>query len=99
MEQHHGARPRYDVKADLRVQELLDAVRTAGIPPVADRLEMLLGNAGLELQMLREFADAVRGTRDMLTDEFANAEGKDGAKALVAAIRTVLSEDLEELSS
>jgi hypothetical protein len=97
MDEHHGPRPRYDVVGDLRVQELLDAVRAAGLENVAARLETLLGNAGLELQLLREFAQSVRDTRDMLTDAFAEKEGSDGTKALVAAIRTVLTEDLEEI--
>jgi hypothetical protein len=41
----------------------------------------------------------VRGTHDMLTDQFAEVEGTSGVKALVASIRTVLAEDLEEVPS
>ncbi len=97
MEENHGQRPRYDVHADLRVQELLDAVRKGGMPEVAERIEKLLSNAGAELQVLREFVESVRGTHDMLTDQFAEVEGTSGVKALVASIRTVLAEDLEEV--
>lgn len=99
MEDNHGPRPRYDIVADLRVQELLDAVRGAGLRNEAGQLETMLGNASSELQLLREFAAAVRGTRDMLTDAFADAEGAAGSRALVASIRTVLAEDLEEIPS
>lgn len=99
MEQKHGPRPRYDVKADLRVQELLDTVRAANQAQVAEKLEALLGNAGGELQYLRDFVQAVRQTRDMLTEQFAEREGTDGTKALVAAIRVVLTEDLEDVPS
>ena len=63
------------------------------------RVETLLGNASLELQYLREFVQSVRQTRDMLTDHFAETEGAAGPKSLVAAIRTVLTEDLEEVPS
>ncbi len=91
----HESRPRYDVHADLRVQELLDAVRAASLGDVATRIETLLGSAGLELQILRETVVAVRETRDMLTDHFAEREGAAGATALVAIIRADLTEDLE----
>jgi hypothetical protein len=99
MEETHGQRPRYDVHGDLRVQELLDMVRKGGLPDVAESIEKLLGNAGAELQILREFVGSVRGTHDMLTDQFAEVEGTSGVKALVASIRTVLAEDLEEVPS
>ena len=72
-------------------------VRKDGLPDVAESIEKLLGNAGAELQILREFVESVRGTRDMLTDQFAEVEGAGGVKALVASIRTVLAEDLEEV--
>ncbi len=93
----HDSRPRYDVHADLRVQELLDVVRAASLGKVAARIETLLGNAGLELQLLRETVQAVRETRDMLTDHFAETEGAAGTKALVAIIRADLTEDLEDV--
>ncbi len=96
MERGHEPHPRYDVKADLRVQELLDAVRAASLSEVAARLEALLGRALGELQSLREVAQAVRETRDMLTDRFAENEGAAGPKALVAAIRAELTEDLDD---
>ena len=92
----HEPHPRYDVRADLRVQELLDAVRAASLVDVADRLETLIGRSLGELQSLRELAQAVRETRDMLTDFFADREGVNGPRPLVAAIRDVLSEDLDE---
>ena len=97
MEDNHGERPRYDVHGDLHVQELLDMVRKGGLPDVAESIEKLLGTAGAELQILREFVGSVRGTHDMLTDQFAEAEGTGGVKAPVASIRTVLAEDLEEI--
>jgi hypothetical protein len=97
MEENHGQRPRYDVHGDLHVQELLDMVRKGGLPDVAESIEKLLGKAGAELQILREFVGSVRGTHDMLTDQFAEVEGTGGVKALVASIRTVLAEDLEEV--